>query len=381
MYWANSLSALAAVTCAVLGIGIAGMMTGFDAGEQAQRIVLTLAFAGGAGLSLPLVLASISYRRRVRAFGPPGSVWNDLLRGYDLQQVGLLALLGAWVCFSLRWFIPAGLLMLTVIVLAVVIVRSYRELERRLDEWATQRLLRSRRNEQLLFLAIGVVFAGFVYAGLYGDLRQVSAFHEAIDQRWFLTFMAVVYPVIVALSVPGAVWFHRMLERLRAIEGEVLPAASRAMTTDVSRLRLAASALTTAHIACIGLAGVSLTLTPFLFAAFGIAAGIALVVKWRIERVLTARVSEWSDPEAQRSALWVYTILLFVVSSGLVGGMFGAVLALVAPGSSGEAVSSPIVAGPLQFALVIAAMSIGTPPKPLPSSRRKQTLLSLRNGT
>jgi len=83
-------------------------------------------------------------RRQARHNQPRGSAQMDLLRYYDTGQMAFLLLLIAWTSFSLRAFVVAGLTLIGLLLVVAINVRLYQQLNRRLVDWATPQILRSR---------------------------------------------------------------------------------------------------------------------------------------------------------------------------------------------------------------------------------------------
>lgn len=364
VYWASSLSIIATALCAMLAIVVASLGSGIAAVDSGQRTVRIVIFAIGVALALPFVFASANLRRRVRAYSPPGSVWRDLMRSQDVQHLGFLVLLGGWVSLSLRWFVPAALLIALAVIVVIVVARAHRRLEQRLEEWATQHLLRSRRNEQLIFFGFGAVFALAMCAGLFGDLSQVRVFHDRLDQAWLTSFLAIPYPTTVLCGALSASWFHRMLSRLRAIEGDAPapPTTDHASAERVRRLRPAAITLAALYFALTFLAGAFLSIqsvTGGVAAALG--AAVVLILKWRVERTLTSCAAAWSSLEAQRSALMVYLLFFIVAMTGVVGALVGGAIAIASPASAVEAARPPIASAPLWFLFGLTTGYVGAP--------------------
>jgi signal transduction histidine kinase len=337
VYWASSLSAFTATMVVILAFVLVQLLRQITSGNTAWTpvvLVLTL----GTAITLPLFFASVSFRRRVRILAAESDIWPKLLRTYDIGQLVWLGLLCTLVLLSLKQFVWGGMAGMAAIVAMIAAWRADRAMRDRTGEWATYRMLRTRRNEQLIFLGLAVVFIILIFSGLYGDVRQVKFFHDEINGEWFASFMTLIYPAMTLCGAPGLITIQRQMNALRAQGDDDSKRASsaRAGTSALRPLRFAATALALVYGAIVlPLAGIGLLIGPAGLSVIAPAvAPILLIVKWLIERRLTAQVEAWSDLGHQNSAMTLYSIFLVAMLFGVGGAIIGYFAAAAAPDSA-----------------------------------------------
>ncbi|BCX04318.1 MAG: two-component sensor histidine kinase [Candidatus Roseilinea sp.] len=335
VYWATSLLGFALATLLVAGMVVLGFLVEITVrGRSELWGGLPVIGALGALVIVPLLIYSFNLRRRLRNDPSFSPVWLDVLHYYDTGQLFYLTLFAAWGCFSLRAFVLAAAALIGLVVVFAINLRLYRRLDRRLEDWATPQLLRARRNEQLLFLGFAAIFQIAVYAGLFGPMSEVRLFYDRVDGAWFVSLLAIAYPLVIVSGIPNLVLTQRQYRRLVAQETAVeSPAQARVFVGPrLRRMRTLAAGLTVAYALLTASVGLLLVedARPLAWLAV-LTAVVVLGVKWWVERALTARVGEWSTLHAQQSALWIYTVLLIINVTGTVGGIVGALLAISSP--------------------------------------------------
>jgi len=278
----------------------------------------------GAIAGVPLAFATWNWRRRTLKHDPD-SIWRKVLRSYDIMTAIFLMVLLGWFAFSLR-SIAIGLIIAVALVVAIVsLVRLYRVLDARLTEWATMPALRIQLREHWFVLAFMVVFQVLVYSGLFGPTQVVTLFHDKLDQRWFISFLALGYPLLIPLGMLNIFLTRRQIRRLEALEQ---PVAEPVGDAQVRRLRMIARGLTLVyHALCVAIGWFIWMNIPPVAIAMGVIALVLLAIKWRVERTLTARVGEWSTFQAQQSAMALYLTFLLTNIAGILGGFLGTAMA------------------------------------------------------
>jgi len=278
----------------------------------------------GAIAGVPLAFATWNWRRRALKHDPD-SIWRKVLRSYDIMTAIFLMVLLGWFAFSLR-SIAIGLIIAVALVVAIVsLVRLYRVLDARLTEWATIPALRIQLREHWFVLAFMVVFQVLVYSGLFGPTQVVTLFHDKLDQRWFISFLALGYPLLIPLGMLNIFLTRRQIRRLEALEQ---PVAEPVGDAQVRRLRMIARGLTLVyHALCVAIGWFIWMNIPPVAIAMGVIALVLLAIKWRVERTLTARVGEWSTFQAQQSAMALYLTFLLTNIAGILGGFLGTAMA------------------------------------------------------
>jgi len=278
----------------------------------------------GAIAGVPLAFATWNWRRRTLKHDPD-SIWRKVLRSYDIMTAIFLMVLLGWFAFSLR-SIAIGLIIAVALVVAIVsLVRLYRVLDARLTEWATMPALRIQLREHWFVLAFMVVFQVLVYSGLFGPTQVVTLFHDKLDQRWFISFLALGYPLLIPLGMLNIFLTRRQIRRLEALEQ---PVAEPVGDAQVRRLRMIARGLTLVyHALCVAIGWFIWMNIPPVAIAMGVIALVLLAIKWRVERTLTARVGEWSTFQAQQSAMALYLTFLLTNIAGILGGILGSAMA------------------------------------------------------
>jgi signal transduction histidine kinase len=278
----------------------------------------------GAIAGVPLAFATWNWRRRALKHDPD-SIWRKVLRSYDIMTAIFLMILLGWFAFSLR-SIAIGLIIAVALVVAIVsLVRLYRVLDARLTEWATIPALRIQLREHCFLLAFMVVFQVLVYGGLFGPIQEVTLFHDRLDQRWFISFLALGYPLFIPLGVLSIFLTRRQIRRLEALEQ---PVAEPVGDAQVRRLRMIARGLTLVyHALCVAIGWFIWMNIPPVAIAMGVIALVLLAIKRRVERTLTARVGEWSTFQAQQSAMALYLTFLLTNIAGILGGFLGTAMA------------------------------------------------------
>ena len=290
-----------------------------------------LYFAGigilGVLIGVGLLPVMMNRRRRARPWATH-SIWQTLLRFYDLLTVGFLLSIIAWVTFSLQAFALTFLLGVGFVGVAIALIRTHRILNDRVAEWATQSMLRTQVRESWFSLGFAIGFQVLVYSGLFGSMQAVNLFHDTLDRSWFVSLLAIGYPlVMIPYSVIGLVISYHHLRRLTALKGES-SVAEPVMDSGLRRLRSTAVLLTLAyHILCISVGVLIEFQVPFGGVAAIVALGM-LVGKWWIERSLTARIAEWSSRYSQLSALTMYGTFLFTYIFSFLGLLIGAAIAM-----------------------------------------------------
>jgi len=278
----------------------------------------------GAIAGVPLAFATWNWRRRALKHDPD-SIWRKVLRSYDIMIAIFLMILLGWFALSLR-SIAIGLIIAVALVVAIVsLLRLYRVLDARLSEWATIPALRIQLREHWFVLAFMVVFQVLVYSGLFGPTQVVTLFHDKLDQRWFISFLALGYPLLIPLGMLNIFLTRRQIRRLEALEQ---PVAEPVGDAQVRRLRMIARGLTLVyHALCVAIGWFIWMNIPPVAIAMGVIALVLLAIKWRVERTLTARVGEWSTFQAQQSAMALYLTFLLTNIAGILGGFLGTAMA------------------------------------------------------
>lgn len=311
----------------------------------------------GAIAGVPLAFATWNWRRRaLKQDADP--IWRMVLQSHDITTAIFLLIILGWVAFSLRGFAIALIVAIALVAAVVNLVRVYRVLNARLAEWATVPALRIRLRESWFLLAGMAVFQILVYSGLFGPMHEVRLFHNALDQRWFVSFLALGYPLFMLFNISGIVLARRQIRRLEALE-RTQPVAEPVGDARVRRLRMIARGLTLAYHALCVVIGLFIWLrVPLVAAAAGVIALVLLAIKWRVERTLTARVGEWSSLQAQQSAMALYLTFLFINIAGILGGIAGMAMAWSEPDTSDAAFD--IGAGTLPTVAPWTIFSFGT---------------------
>jgi signal transduction histidine kinase len=326
VYWASSLSAFTGTMVIVLLFVLAQLLQQITGGNVTWAPVVLLLTLGTA-VTLPLFFASVNFRRRVRVLAAEGDIWAKLLRSYDLGQVAWFALLCTLVLLSLKQFLWGGVIGIATLVAMLAAWRADRAIHGRTGEWATYRMLRTRRNEQMVFLGIAVVLIVLIFSGLYGDVREVRFFHDEINGEWFASFMTLIYPLLILGTAPWLITLQRQMNSLRAQGDNDWKRASPASAgaSALRPLRFAATALAFAYGAMVlPLAGIGLLVGPAGLSVIALAvAPILLIVKWLIERRLTTQVEAWSDLGHQNSVMTLYSIFLVAMLFGVGGAIIG----------------------------------------------------------
>jgi two-component sensor histidine kinase/cbb3-type cytochrome oxidase subunit 3 len=332
--WASALGGFAfGFIIALAGIFAATFLVG--PGSTNTRTVFVLVLAIGSALTLPIFFASISYRRRASANDESG-IWRLLLRYHDTGQISVLLTMGAFVTLTFREFAVAAGVCAIAIIFYAINWRAYQQLNRRIAAWATVRGLQARLNEQMIFLGFGAGFTALIFAGVFGDPRQATLFHDRLDGDWLTSILTLAYPFLLLCSVPAIIILRGQLKRLRTIEGELsfatTPVITSATPGELRWQRIGATAYTVSCLLAAGSVGPALYSTnrPAVVALIAVTVTM-LVLKWRIEHALTRRVQEWSNLSAQNSRMWLYTFFLIALSvsffSGVIGGYIGAAAA------------------------------------------------------
>lgn len=342
VYSASGLTSLAATALLIAGallVWLVPRATGGDSGVWSYLAGLGVI---GAIVGAPLIIASLNWRRRAFDGQPLDSVWRRLIRYYDTGAAFNLLIVLSWTAFSLRAFLLAAIVLVGTAAIGVLHVRLYRMLNTHIREWATLPALRARLREQLLIIGFTIVFQIMVYGGFFGSIEAVRLFHDTLDQSWFVSFLAICYPLVIIASALGALLIHRQIRLLEALEGA--PAAVEpAPDAQVQRLRRVASSLTLVyHLLGVAIGAIALY-TPAGAIVPAIAAITLLAIKWRIERTLTARVVKWSSLQQQRSAQTIYVAFLAINIAGILGGIVGYLMAS-GEASSGASAAAPSVA-------------------------------------
>ncbi len=172
----------------------------------------------GAIAGVPLAFATWNWRRRTMK-QKPNSIWRTVLRSYDITTAIFLLIIVGWIAFSLRSFAIALIAAIALVAAVIHLVHVYHVLETRLAEWATRPALRIQLREQGFWLAFMIVFQVLVYSGLFGPIQAVTLFHDRLDQRWFISFLALGYPLLIPLSIFSIILAQRQIQRLDALEG------------------------------------------------------------------------------------------------------------------------------------------------------------------
>lgn len=342
VYSASGLTSLAATALLIAGAMMVWLVTRATSGESGVWSYLAGLGVIGAIVGAPLIIASLNWRRRAFDGQPPDSVWRRLIRYYDTGAAFNLLIVIAWIAFSLRAFLLAAIVLVGTAAIGVLHARLYRMLNTHIREWATLPALRARLREQLLLIGFAMVFQILVYGGFFGSIEAVRLFHDTLDQSWFISFLAMFYPLFIIVSALGALLIQRQIRLLEALEGA--PAAvAPAPDAQVQRLRRVASSLTLAyHLLGIAIGAIALY-TPASAIVPAIAAITLLAIKWRIERTLTARVGAWSSLQGQESALAMYVVFLAINIAGILGGIVGYLMASGEPDGGANA-AAPSVA-------------------------------------
>ena len=288
-----------------------------------------LSYLAGVGIvgvivGVPLAFATWNWRRRALKHDPD-SIWRKVLRSYDIMIAIFLMILLGWFAFSLRSIVIVLIIAVALVVAIVSLLRLYRVLDARLSEWATIPALRIQLREHWFVLAFMVVFQVLVYSGLFGPTQVVTLFHDKLDQRWFISFLALGYPLLIPLGMLNIFLTRRQIRRLEALEQ---PVAEPVGDAQVRRLRMIARGLTLVyHALCVAIGWFIWMNIPPVAIAMGVIALVLLAIKWRVERTLTARVGEWSTFQAQQSAMALYLTFLLTNIAGILGGFLGTAMA------------------------------------------------------
>jgi signal transduction histidine kinase len=278
----------------------------------------------GAIAGVPLAFATWNWRRRALKHDPD-SIWRKVLRSYDIMIAIFLMILLGWFALSLRSIVIVLIIAVALVVAIVSLLRLYRVLDARLSEWATMPALRIQLREHWFVLAFMVVFQVLVYSGLFGPTQVVTLFHDKLDQRWFISFLALGYPLLIPLGMLNIFLTRRQIRRLEALEQ---PVAEPVGDAQVRRLRMIARGLTLVyHALCVAIGWFIWMNIPPVAIAMGVIALVLLAIKWRVERTLTARVGEWSTFQAQQSAMALYLTFLLTNIAGILGGFLGTAMA------------------------------------------------------
>ncbi|MBO9337693.1 MAG: sensor histidine kinase [Chloroflexus sp.] len=278
----------------------------------------------GVIVGVPLAFATWNWRRRALKHDSD-SIWRKVLRSYDTMIAIFLMVLLGWFAFSLRSIAIVLIIAIALVVATVSLVRLYRVLDARLTEWATIPALRIQLREHCFLLAFMVVFQVLVYGGLFGPIQEVTLFHDRLDQRWFISFLALGYPLFIPLGVLSIFLTRRQIRRLEALEQ---PVAEPVGDAQVRRLRMIARGLTLVyHALCVAIGWFIWMNIPPVAIAMGVIALVLLAIKRRVERTLTARVGEWSTFQAQQSAMALYLTFLLTNIAGILGGFLGTAMA------------------------------------------------------
>lgn len=335
VYWVTTLLGFALAALFLAGMVVLGVLVEISVrGYSELQIGLPVVGALGALVIAPLLIYSFNLRRRLRNDPSFSPIWLDVLHYYDTGQILWLLIFAVWGCFSLRAFVLAAAALIGAVVVLVINFRLYRHLDRRLEDWATPQLLRARRNEQLLFLGLAAIFQLAVYAGVFGPMSEVRLFHDRLDGTWFVSLLAIAYPLVIVVGIPNLVLTQRQYRRMAAQEsaGELPAPVSTIADAPLRRLRMLAAGLTIVYALLATSVGVLLVEVGSQPALLAVAIAVGLLVgKGGVERTLTARVGEWSTLPAQQSALWIYSVCLIINVAGIAGGIMGAFLALSAP--------------------------------------------------
>ncbi len=290
-----------------------------------------LSYLAGVGVvgviaGVPLAFATWNWRRRALKHDPD-SIWRKVLRSYDIMIAIFLMVLLGWFAFSLRSIAIVLIIAVALVVAIVSLVHLYRVLDARLTEWATIPVLRIQLREHCFILGFMVVFQILVYSGLFGPIQEVTLFHDRLDQRWFISFLALGYPLFIPLGVLSIFLTRRQIRRLEALENSQV-VTEPVCDVHVRRLRMVARGLTLAyHALCVAIGWFIWMHIPPVAIAMGVIALVLLVIKWRVERTLTARVGEWSTFQAQQSAMALYLTFLLTNIAGILGGVLGSAMA------------------------------------------------------
>jgi len=290
-----------------------------------------LSYLAGVGIvgvivGVPLAFATWNWRRRALKHDPD-SIWRKVLRSYDIMIAIFLMVLLGWFAFSLRSIAIVLIIAIALVVATVSLVRLYRVLDARLTEWATIPALRIQLREHCFLLAFMVAFQVLVYGGLFGPIQEVTLFHDRLDQRWFISFLALGYPLFIPLGVLSIFLTRRQIRRLEALENSQV-VTEPVCDAHVRRLRMVARSLTLAyHVLCVAIGWFVWMHIPPVAIAMGVIALVLLAIKWRVERTLTARVGEWSTFQAQQSAMALYLTFLLANIAGILGGILGSAMA------------------------------------------------------
>jgi signal transduction histidine kinase len=278
----------------------------------------------GAIAGVPLAFATWNWRRRTLKHDPD-SIWRKVLRSYDIMTAIFLMILLGWFAFSLRSIVIVLIIAVALVVAIVSLLRLYRVLDARLSEWATIPALRIQLREHWFVLAFMVVFQVLVYSGLFGPTQVVTLFHDKLDQRWFISFLALGYPLLIPLGMLNIFLTRRQIRRLEALEQ---PVAEPVGDAQVRRLRMIARGLTLVyHALCVAIGWFIWMNIPPVAIAVSVIALVLLAIKWHVERTLTARVGEWSTFQAQQSAMALYLTFLLTNIAGILGGFLGTAMA------------------------------------------------------
>jgi hypothetical protein len=340
VYWAAGASSMLAsiVVMGVIALGVMAIEIANGNPSLWAAFILTMAIS--TAIVLGLLFVTINLRRRVAALGDERSIWHAIRRHNDAALALFIAGALAWVSFTFRQF---GLSVAFALVAALAAIISHRhqvEVDRRINEWATFRMLRTRMGEHRVLLVFGLVLIGLTLAGMFGDVREFQIFHERFDSAWTISFILFAYPLLVISSGFALINTRRQLSLLEAIEtdDEAIDVPQPASMVQQRRL---ASVLTWLFMASAALTGIGFGMRSVLL---GIAGIVACIIFWfmksRIEGRLTEGVREWSTLEKQRSAQLMYTYFLVLAGVMIAGGFIGGVIGYTTPASDGEAGNS-----------------------------------------
>jgi hypothetical protein len=337
VYWAAGATSMLASIVVMGVIALLVMAIEIASGNPNMWAAFILTLAISTAMVLGLLFVTINLRRRVAALGDERSIWHACRRHNDAALALFIAGALAWVSFSFKHFGLSVAFALLAMLAAIISHRLQGDIDRRIAEWATFRMLRTRMGEHRVLLVFGLVLIGLALAGMFGDVREFQIFHERFDSAWTISFILFAYPLLVISSGFALINTRRQLSLLEAVETDD-EAMDVPQPASIKQQRRLARMLTGSFMASAALTGVGFGRGSVLL---GIAGMVACVIFWfmksRIEGGLTEGVGEWSTLEKQRSAQMMYTYFLLLAGVMIAGGFIGGVIGYTTPASEGDA--------------------------------------------
>lgn len=337
VYGAGGATSMLAAIGVMSAIALAVMALEIANGNPQMWAAFVLTLALGTAMCLGLLFVTINLRRRVLALGDEHSIWHASLRFNDAAAAIFIFGTLAWVLFTFKQFGLAALFALAAAVAAMVCHRLHSDLDGRIGEWATFRLLRTRQGEYRALLVFGLVLVGLTLAGMFGDVRRFRLFHEGFDSAWAVSFILFAYPLVIVNSAFALISTRRQIAQLQAIETDD-EASEVPQSASIVQQRRLARVTSCAFMASAALIGIGFGMGSVPLGLTGLAVcGATWFMKARIERQLTRAVHEWSTLEKQRSAQLMYIYILVLAVVMIAGGFVGAMIGYATPSDINDA--------------------------------------------